>query len=143
MLEQPRLAAVPDNPAIDLGDQTFIAVPPATVAAVFKDPRSWASYWPDLQLTLYADRGDEGLRWIVRGALVGTMEVWCEALLDGTLLHIFLRATPATPLGRPLELPPRQLARAYDQRARAAKVLALGVKETLEDGRPPGVPPRS
>lgn len=124
-------------PAIDLGDETFIAVPPATVAAAFKDPRSWQRYWPDLQLEVYADRGDEGLRWTVRGALVGTMEIWCEALLDGTVLHYFLRATPAGP-----PLTPRQLARAYDRRARAAKTVTLGLKEALEDGRRPGIPPQ-
>jgi len=134
---------VPDNPAIDLGDETFIAVPPATVAAAFKDPRSWSAYWPDLLLTVYADRGEQGLRWTVQGGMVGTMEIWCEELLDGTLLHYFLRATPAGPTGQPLQLPPRRLARVYDQRARAAKAIALGLKETLEDGRRPGMPARS
>lgn len=132
----------PENPAIDLVDETFIAVPPATVAAAFADPRSWSHYWPDLLLTVYKDRGDEGLRWTVRGAMVGTMEVWCERMLDGTLLHYFLRASPAGPGGRPLPSPPRELMRVYDQRARAAKAIALGLKETLEDGRRPGLPPR-
>lgn len=128
--------AVPETPAIDLVDETFIAVPPATVAAVFKDPRAWRRYWPDLQLTVYADRGDEGLRWTVTGALVGTMEVWCEQMLDGTVLHYFLRASPPGKYTR------RQLARAADRRARAAKQLALSLKQTLEDGRRPGVPPK-
>ncbi|MQA62003.1 MAG: polyketide cyclase / dehydrase and lipid transport [Actinophytocola sp.] len=134
---------MPDVPAIDLVDETFIAVPPATVAAAFADPRAWSRYWPDLVLKLYRDRGQEGLRWTVRGAMVGTMEVWCEAMLDGTLLHYFLRATPVDTAGAPARLRPRDLRRVYDERARAAKAIALGLKETLEDGRKPGVPPRA
>lgn len=131
-----------EPPALDLVDETFLAVPPSTLAAAFADPRAWAHYWPDLVLKVYRDRGDEGLRWTVRGALVGTMEVWLEPMLDGTLLHYFLRATPADTAGNPLRLKPRDLRRAYDQRARAAKAIALDLKETLEDGRRPGVPPR-
>lgn len=123
-------------PGIDIVDETFLAVPPGTVAAVFADPAAWRRYWPDLVLEVYTDRGDEGLRWTVRGALVGTMEVWLERTLDGTLLHYFLRATPATPMT------PRQLRREFDRRARAAKAVALGLKEILEDGREPGVPPQ-
>ncbi|MGH3518176.1 MAG: polyketide cyclase / dehydrase and lipid transport [Haloechinothrix sp.] len=129
-------------PALDLVDETFIAVPQATVAAAFADPRAWARYWPDLVLEVYTDRGEQGLRWTVCGALVGTMEIWCEPMMDGTLLHYFLRATPADPSGTPAARNPRQLGREFDRRARAAKTIALELKETLEDGRRPGVPPR-
>ncbi|MFC4001082.1 polyketide cyclase / dehydrase and lipid transport [Prauserella oleivorans] len=124
-------------PALDIVDETFLAVPPSTVAAAFADPRSWTRYWPDLVLEVYTDRGDEGLRWTVRGALVGTMEVWLEPVLDGTLLHYFLRATPVR--DRPVK--PRRLRREFDRRARAAKAIALELKLLLEDGREPGVPP--
>ncbi|OZM74530.1 polyketide cyclase / dehydrase and lipid transport [Amycolatopsis antarctica] len=120
---------------LDIVDETFLAVPPSTVAAVFADPAAWTRYWPDLVLELYTDRGDEGLRWTVRGTLVGTMEVWLEPVLDGTLLHYFLRASPHGAPG------PRALRREFDHRARAAKAIALGLKEILEDGREPGVPP--
>lgn len=123
-------------PSIDIVDETFIAVPPSTIAAVFADPAAWREYWPDLVLEVYTDRGDEGLRWTVRGALVGTMEVWLERALDGTLLHYFLRASPAA------QMSPRRLRREFDRRARAAKAVALGLKEVLEDGREPGIPPR-
>ncbi|MEV6442251.1 polyketide cyclase / dehydrase and lipid transport [Amycolatopsis sp. NPDC051716] len=129
-------------PSLDIVDETFLAVPPATVAAVFAEPASWRRYWPDLVLEVYTDRGDKGLRWTVTGALVGTMEVWLEPVLDGTLLHYFLRATPADAAGTPRELAPRDLRREFDRRARAAKANALGLKEILEDGREPGVPPR-
>jgi len=130
-------------PALDLVDETFLVVPPSTVAAAFADPRSWSRYWPDLVLEVYTDRGDEGLRWTVRGALIGTMEVWLEPVLDGTLLHYFLRATPAGPDGEPRMLRPRDLRREFDRRARAAKGIALGLKEVLEDGREPGVGPQA
>ncbi|MBB5856732.1 polyketide cyclase / dehydrase and lipid transport [Amycolatopsis umgeniensis] len=130
-------------PALDIVDETFLVVPPSTVAAAFADPRSWSRYWPDLVLEVYTDRGDQGLRWTVRGALIGTMEVWLEPVLDGTLLHYFLRATPAGPDGEPLALQARDLRREFDRRARAAKAIALGLKEVLEDGREPGVGPRA
>lgn len=124
-------------------DETFIVVPPSTLAAAFADPASWRRYWPDLVLEVYTDRGDKGLRWTVTGALVGTMEVWLEPVLDGTVLHYFLRATPAGPGGAPRQLTWRELRREQDRRARAAKDLALGLKDVLEDGRAPGIPPRT
>jgi hypothetical protein len=130
-------------PTLDIVDETFITVPPGTVAAAFADAGTWRRYWPDLVLEVYTDRGDEGLRWTVRGALVGTMEVWLEPVLDGTLLHYFLRATPADASGRPVALRPAGLRREFDRRARAAKGIALGLKEILEDGREAGVPPRA
>lgn len=121
-------------PAVDVIDETFLAVPPDTVAAAFADPGAWRRFWPDLDLEVYADRGAQGLRWTVRGALVGTMEVWLEPVLDGTVLHYFLRADfPEQVQGRPL----KEIAR----RQRAAKAVALDLKFVLEDGRKPGVPP--
>jgi hypothetical protein len=122
-------------PAVDVIDETFLAVPPSSVAAAFADPRAWRRFWPDLDLAVYADRGDEGVRWTVRGALVGTMEVWLEPVLDGTVLHYFLRADfpPDARAGKPVKEAQR--------RQRAAKAVALDLKFVLEDGRPPGVAP--
>lgn len=122
---------------MDVIDETFLAVPPRTVATAFADPGAWRRFWPDLRLEVYADRGDEGLRWTVRGALVGTMEVWLEPMLDGTLLHYFLRADlpPGVPSGR------GRLTREKTRRQLAAKAVALDLKSVLEDGRPPGLPP--
>ncbi|WP_086821209.1 polyketide cyclase / dehydrase and lipid transport [Allokutzneria sp. NRRL B-24872] len=120
-------------PSVDVLDEIFLAVPPATVAAVFADSVAWRRFWPDLRLEVYADRGVEGLRWTVDGALVGTQEVWLEPVLDGTLLHYFLRADPP-PGGsvRPGEAQRRQL---------AAKRVGFAVKARLEAGRAPGCPP--
>lgn len=122
---------------MDVIDETFLAVPPRTVATAFADPGAWRRFWPDLRLEVYADRGDEGLRWTVRGALVGTMEVWLEPMLDGTVLHYFLRADlpPGVPVGR------SRLTREKTRRQLAAKAVALDLKFVLEDGRRPGLPP--
>jgi hypothetical protein len=124
-------------PTVDVMDETFLAVPPSSVAAAFADPRSWRRFWPDLELAVYADRGDEGVRWTVRGALVGTMEVWLEPVLDGTVLHYFLRAD--LPAGGDGRKPVKEAQR----RQRAAKAIALDLKFVLEDGRPPGIAPVS
>jgi hypothetical protein len=124
-------------------DETFLAVPPKVVAAAFANPAAWRAYWPDLTCEVYADRGEQGQRWTVRGALVGTMEVWLEPVLDGTLLHYFLRADRPGPDGRPAALPPRDAAREVTRRQLAAKRVALDLKRQLEDGRAPGCPPAS
>jgi hypothetical protein len=124
-------------PTLDIVDETFLAVPPKLVATVFAEPAAWRRFWPDLAVEVYADRGDQGLRWTIRGALVGTMEVWLEPMLDGTVLHYFLRADfPAR-----TQPTPRRLRREYTRRQLAAKSLALALKAELEDGRRPGVPP--
>jgi hypothetical protein len=123
-------------PDLDIVDETFIAVPPKLVAAVFAEPASWRGFWPDLRLEVYADRGDQGMRWTIQGALTGTMEVWLEPMLDGTLLHYFLRADLSTPARRP-----RELRREYTSRQLAAKTLSLDLKAQLEKGRAPGCPP--
>lgn len=120
---------------MDVVDETFLAVPPPVVAAAFADPRSWRGFWPDLTLEVYLDRGDKGLRWTVQGALVGSMEVWLEPMLDGTLLHYFLRADlPGSPR-------PSDVRRELTRRQLAAKTIALDLKFALEDGRRPGCPP--
>jgi hypothetical protein len=122
-------------PDLDVVDETFLAVPPKLVAAVFAEPAVWRRLWPDLDLRVYADRGDQGHRWTVSGALTGTMEVWLEPVLDGTLLHYFLRADLPAPTR------PRTLRRERTRRQLAAKAIALGLKSELENGRRPGVPP--
>ena len=63
------------------------------------------------------------------------MEVWLEPMLDGTLLHYFLRADPAQPMTA------REAMREMHRRQLAAKNIAFDLKTVLEDGRRPGCPP--
>lgn len=127
--------------SVDVMDETFLTVPPRALAVMFADPDRCRRWWPDLRLAVFSDRGEQGIRWTVQGALVGSMEVWLEPVPDGTVLHYFLRADPAGPGGRPCPLPPRRAAAECDRRHRAAKSIALRLKAELEHGRAPGEPP--
>jgi hypothetical protein len=69
------------------------------------------------------------------------MEVWLEPVLDGTVLHYYLRADSTDAAGRPVPLPPRKAAREVARRQRAAKAIGLALKDRLEAGRAPGEPP--
>ena len=107
-------------PTVDVMDETFLVVTRPRVAAVFADPAGWPRMWPDLRLRTVTDRGDQGMRWTVTGALVGSMEVWLEEVLDGTVLHYYLRADGSGPDGAPVPLPPRRAAAEARRRHRAA-----------------------
>jgi hypothetical protein len=128
-------------PSVDVVDETFLAVAPEVVAAEFAQSARWPVLWPDLRLEVMTDRGAEGVRWTVQGALVGSMEVWLEPVLDGTVLHYFLRADPAGPDGTPRPASPRRAAAEARRRQRAAKAIAFACKDRLEAGRAPGEPP--
>jgi hypothetical protein len=128
-------------PSVDVVDETFLTVPREVVAAEFAAPRGWRALWPDLELEVVTDRGPAGVRWTVRGPLVGTMEVWLEAVLDGTVLHYFLRADPPGPSGRPVPLSRRRGVAESQRRHRASKDIAFALKARLEAGRAPGEPP--
>ncbi|MGI5220288.1 polyketide cyclase / dehydrase and lipid transport [Nocardia sp. CA-290969] len=121
--------------SIQVADQTFLAAPGAAVAAALDAPGKWRRWWPDLELDVREDRGDKGIRWSVRGALTGTMEVWLEPSLDGVILHYFLHAEP------PRQLSPRKLAAANRARRVAGKVMSFELKDRLEGDRPAGVCP--
>lgn len=122
--------------SVDVLDETYLVVSRRSLAVIFADPARCRECWPDLRLTVYADRGDDGLRWTVHGALVGTMEVWLEPVLDGTLLHYYLRADPPGP-----PRPPRALAAETRRRQLAAKRLAFALKDELEGDRGVGCAP--
>ncbi len=128
-------------PSVDVVDETFIAVPQDVLAAEFATPARWRTLWPDLDLEVVTDRGAAGLRWTVTGALVGSMEVWLEPVLDGTVLHYFLRADPPGPGGAPRPAAPRRAAVEAQRRQRAAKAIAFACKDRLEAGRAAGEPP--
>ena len=134
-------------PLVDLIDETYVAAPPAALAARLRDPALWRAWWPDLELTVFQDRGDAGVRWTVTGALVGTSEVWLEPAADGTVLHYYLRADPTARRSatRPIEGDPRRLERLARRIARAHAVALKrrvnALKDELEAGRPVGMPP--
>jgi hypothetical protein len=118
--------------ALDLVDETFVVASPAAVAAAVRDPDRWARWWPDLRLGVFQDRGEAGVRWNVRGALTGSMEVWLEPHGDGVLLHHYVRCDRSD--GRPVRPRERQ------RRQARAKAIFWALKDELEGDRRPGEP---
>jgi hypothetical protein len=83
-------------PAIDVVDSTWLAAPPATVAAVVAEPANWRRWWPELTLEVDEWRGNKGVRWTVQSVagaagLAGSAEVWLEPMSEGVVAHFFLR----------------------------------------------------
>ena len=123
-------------PLIDLIDETFIVCDPAALAGRFHDEDRWRLWWPDLELSVFMDRGDKGIRWSVRGALVGSCEVWLEPFADGVIVRYYLRAD----LPRQEHVPRQhRLAESLRrQRAQRWKSHVNALKDELEGGRAPG-----
>ena len=119
--------------SVQVADETFVAASPRVVAAVVGDRTRWRRWWPDLHLEVVEDRGEQGVRWRVGGALTGTMEIWCQPVLDGFVLHYFLHAEPTGgAAGR---------AGAENHRRRVAgRRMSTEVKRRLESGRAAGEP---
>ena len=111
-------------PAVDLVDETFVVADRAELAAVVADPERWRAWWPDLTLTVFMDRGLDGIRWSAAGAWVGSLEIWLETVGDGVLVHHYARLDPVDPATggpRPLPTDPRGWRRAARERARRAR----------------------
>ena len=125
--------------SIQVADQTFVAAAPAKVASRLSVPARWRAWWPDLVLGVREDRAEKGVRWTVAGPLTGTMEVWLEPVLDGTVLHYFLHAEPTGVA--PEALASLDLAGMNHARRLAGKVMAFELKKQLEAGRPAGEAP--
>jgi hypothetical protein len=125
--------------SIQIADETFVAADPDEVGRAIGDSASWRRWWPDLRLTVVEDRGAAGHRWTVTGALTGTMEIWCEPVLDGVILHYFLHAEPSGVAA--WQLAKMNLAKCNHQRRVAGKRMAFEVKQRLEASRPVGLPP--
>ncbi|MFH5210850.1 SRPBCC family protein [Antrihabitans spumae] len=121
--------------SIQVADQTFVAAPAERVADAISSPSKWRQWWPDLTVEVRENRGPQGFRWTVTGAIVGTMEVWLEPALDGVILHYFLHAEPVGALD-PSDLGPSNRARRV-----AGKRMSFEVKALLEAGRAAGEPP--
>jgi hypothetical protein len=116
--------------ALDIADDTFLVASRATVAELVRDPARWSSWWPDLRLTVTADRGLKGMRWSVAGAAVGSMEIWLEPWGDGVIVHWYLRAVLTRALRRPV--------RERVQRVLRWKEQVYTLKDELEAAREPG-----
>lgn len=87
--------SIPPEPSIDVVDESFIGVRRRIVAR--EVARRWHRWWPDLDMQVYMDRGEEGLRWTVAGEFVGSSEVWLEEHPPGVIVHYYLRAEPTVP----------------------------------------------
>lgn len=121
-------------------DETFVAVAPDLVAKCLANPRLWRQWWPQLTLSVDNNRGVEGIQWSVAGELDGSAEMWLEPWHDGVIVHWFLRAEPCTdrsPWWRRRPSPER-LQHTY---VTSYKRCVHALKDALEAGRPPGVPP--
>jgi hypothetical protein len=123
--------------AIDVVDSTWLAAPPATVAAVVAEPANWRRWWPELTLEVDEWRGTKGVRWLVpavggAGAgLAGTAELWLEPMFEGVVAHFFLRLDP--PPGRPLST--RRARRLTDQIRRRTKQVFWTLADQLDAHR--------
>lgn len=120
--------------SIDLVDETFIRAEREIVARAVHEPDRWSTWWPDLHLTVFQDRKQQGVRWSITGGLVGSMEVWLEEYRTGVILHHYLRAEPtsAADPSTPRPVGPREATAMLHARARAAKIIFWALKDELE-----------
>lgn len=119
--------------SLDLVDETYVVADRQVLAAVVADRARWHQWWPELTLSVFMDRGVDGIRWSISGALVGSSEIWLEQVGDGVLLHYYLRAEPAL-RGR------CKIDNLRNRHAMAWKRSAWAVKDELEGDRRPGDP---
>ena len=127
---------LPAVPAQDLSDETFIVATPERISVVVHDPERWRQWWPDLELRIFMDRAERGIRWSVSGSFTGSNEIWLEPVGDGTLVHYFLRVDPAN--GGSLS--PRRAAAVRRSRALSWKRWVNALKDELEAGRAAAMP---
>lgn len=123
-------------PAIDVVDSTWIAAPPATVAAVVAEPANWRRWWPGLELAVHQWRAAKGVRWTVRSVagrdgLAGSAEVWLEPSAEGVVAHFFLRLD--SPAGRTVSA--RRADRITDEYRRRTKEAFWALGDRLDPGR--------
>jgi hypothetical protein len=122
--------------AVDIIDELFIVADPQRVRDHLCDTNRWRTWFPELQLAPYQDRGPQGVRWEMSGALTGTAEVWLEPFGDGVIVHAYLRGTPPTgpTAGR------RFAVQTEKQWVLPLKRRLLDAKDELEADRPVGEP---
>src|SRR4051812_1660220 len=131
-------------PFVDLMDESFVVAEPGALAARLRDPSVLRRAWPGLELVVFMDRGDQGIRWSITGDLVGSCEIWLEPFGDGVIVHYFLRADPTRRGSRTEPIAgatPRRQRRAVKigrDHAIHWKAFLHAVKDGLEAGRPAG-----
>jgi hypothetical protein len=119
----------------NVADDTFIVADAGVLAALVADPVRTREWWPDLELKLTRDRGRLGREWLVEGSWsgirwCGSMEIWLEPVLDGVIVHHYVRWDP---VGEPLSASRvRRLAARY---AHFWKRVVFSVKDEFEAGR--------
>lgn len=83
--------------SLEIQDETVVVVDPDVVLAMLSDRRRWREWWPDCRVVIVVDRGVQGIRWAVTGALVGYTEVVLTELPEGLLIRYTLAADPTVP----------------------------------------------
>ena len=109
-------------PFIDTSDEVFVVASPCSIADHVKDSRRLSAWFPGVVLSVIEDRGCAGMRWAATGAVSGTAEIWIEPVMDGAVIHTFLRGEVATSKPWPLTV----------------KKAAFSIKDALEAGRVAG-----
>ncbi len=119
-------------------DETYVARPPSALAGRFADSALWRSWFPDLHLSVFMDRGEQGIRWSVSGPVAGSLEVWLEPWCPsgqdrpmGTIVHWYLRVDPIDERGRQ----PRRAARTRADYSRRIKIRMFAFKDEVEGVR--------
>ena len=130
---------------VDLEDETYVVVERGRQDAVIGDPSRWRQWWPSLDLTVFMDRGLDGIRWSITGELIGSAEIWLEVYGDGVLVHYYLRGEPTVPGSATTarSLPDsargrRELDRLRRHHAIAWKRVVWSLKDEMEGDRRPG-----
>ena len=119
-------------PSLDISCDDLVVADPAYVAERLGADTLWREWWPELTLTAAERRGEEGVRWAVTGAAIGTAEWWLESVRDGVVVHWYLRVDPvgSTSSRRLRKLRERYVARYRKQIWR--------FKDEVESGRAAG-----
>jgi len=125
---------------IDLADETFIVAARGDLAAIVHDPRRWQEWWPDLELVVFMDRGLDGIRWSAVGNPAGSVEIWLEPVLDGVLVHHYVRLDPAAVAAESSSRTEHRAARMRKRYATAWKQSVWALKDALEGDRVVGAP---